>query len=761
MRKIILITVLIMACSASLYSQSIHGVVKNSNDSVVSYATVTLLEENDSAFVAGCVTQDDGTFSFNTYSQGRLLKISCVSYESVIIPATDSVTVRLKENANVLEDVTITGNRPTFKLEKGLFVSQIEGTVYSKLGKVTDVLRQLPMMSSEGISVIGRGAPLIYINNRRMKSSAELDRITSDMIKEIKIDLNPGAKYGSDVRAVLHIITNRPVGEGLGGNFMLRETVSSCWDTDGWLNLNYRKKGLDVFLSSSYDTYSKQHFQRNDTYDFMYEGKDVFAEYDGDGYNSSKNGNASIGFNYWITPKQSVGATYSFSKVFSFDQTQTYQNQMVTGGNKSFFETNTHAHTHNGSHNLSLYYENTFSDKLSMNIDGTYYHHDNYNKQTAVEDREGNVSTLVPVTRSHSDMGALKTAFVSKIFKGELEYGFETTYTSYRQDYQLDNDDYTGILKQSDNESRQTAARVFVNFSREIKNLFTQIGLKYEYTNYDYLSSGTRLDESCKTYHYVLPSLSVSYRLNNTNLMLSYNIYTNRPSYSDLDATLYYISSIRYHQGNSQLKTTYNHNVSLLASYKDLQLTIDYSYLKDATIVWFDLMDGMPAVLSTTKNFSYPNFYMNLSYSPTFFKIWKPSLNVWMYKQWLTYEGESYNRPSFGMQWKNMVNFPKNWTVIANVSGHLKGHNDTYMAFPSLNFSMSVQKMIKNCWVRAGVTNLFNAKEKGSSQYANVYTSHYVNYFNPSFYVIFSYSFNPAKERYKGKTAGQSEIDRL
>ena len=678
-----------------------------------------------------------------------------------MMPAADSVSVLLKENAQVLKDVTITGNRPTFKLEKGQFVSQIEGTVYGKLGKVTDVLRQLPMMSSEGISVIGRGTPLIYINNRRMKSSAELDRITSDMIKEIKMDLNPGAKYGSDVRAVLHIITNRPVGEGLGGSLGLMEAVSSCWNTDGWLNLNYRKKNLDIFLSSSYDTYHKQHYQRNDTYSFMYEGKDVYAEYDGDGYNSSKSGNASLGFNYWITSKQSVGATYSFSRTFAFDQTQSYQNRMVTDGSESVFETDTHAHTHNGSHNLGIYYENAFSDKLSMNIDGTYYHYDNYNKQTAVEAREGNVSTLVPVTRSHSDLGALKTTFVSEVFQGELEYGFETTYTSYRQDYQLENDDYTGVLRQSDNESRQTAARVFVNFSREVKNIFTQVGLKYEYTDYDYFSSGIRMDESCKTYHYVLPSLSVSYRLNNTNLMLSYNIYTNRPSYSDLDETIHYISSIRYHQGDSQLKTTYNHNISLSASYKDLQLTLDYSYLKDAAITLFDLMDGMPAVLSTTKNFSYPNFYVNLSYSPTFFKIWKPSLNVWMYKQWLTYDGASYNRPHFGMQWKNMIKFPKNWTVIANLSGNLKGNSDTYMALPSLKFSMSVQKIMKKCWIRAGVTDLFNAKEKGYSQYANVYGSHRVNFFNPSFYVVFSYTFNPAKKRYKGNTAGQSEIDRL
>ena len=72
-----------------------------------------------------------------------------------------------------------------------MFISSIQGTVFSKLGKATDVLQQLPMMmSSDGLSVLGRGTPLIYINNKLMRNSSELQRISSDMIKDIKIDMN-------------------------------------------------------------------------------------------------------------------------------------------------------------------------------------------------------------------------------------------------------------------------------------------------------------------------------------------------------------------------------------------------------------------------------------------------------------------------------------------------------------------------------------------------------------------------------------------
>lgn len=68
---------------------------------------------------------------------------------------------------------------------------------------------------------------------------------------------------------------------------------------------------------------------------------------------------------------------------------------------------------------------------------------------------------------------------------------------------------------------------------------------------------------------------------------------------------------------------------------------------------------------------------------------------------------------------------------------------------------------VKNLWVKLAASNLFNAKEKGYSEYNGVYTSHWVDNRQPSISLTISYSFNPAKSKYKGKTAGEDELRRL
>ncbi len=761
MYKYLIALILSIAYPMCSSSQNIYGTVIGEHHTKLSLATVALLEKSDSSFISGVVSNDDGGFSFKTNPANRLIKVSCVGYKTTIVSAADSVTILLHSLEQNIKEVTVTASRPTFKMSQGMFISSIQGTVFSKLGKATDVLQQLPMMSSDGISVLGRGTPLIYINNKLMRNSSELQRISSDMIKDIKIDMNPGAKYGSNVRAVIFITSVKPVGEGLGGDLSFQESVSNYWNTDGGLNLNYRKKDIDFFLCTTYNTFSDAHSYRKDEYNFKYNNNDIYANYKGDGYQSAKYGFISVGFNDQISAKQSIGATYSFSRVFNNNMTQTYHNQMIMDSGTSEFDTSNHNFTQNGSHTMSVYYENKFNDKLSLNIDGTYAHYNNYNKQTVNTTGKDNSSTLIPASRSNSDMAAIKSIFTSPIALGKLEYGFETTYTRYRQKYNVENNDYNGELKNSDNESRQTAANLFVNYSREFGKLYTQMGVKYEYTTYDYDSNGKRIDESSRTYNYILPSLTLSYSMKSLSLALSYNIYTNRPSYSQLDDGLQYISDFRYYKGNSQLKPTYNHDISLTASYRDFQLTCDYTYSKDAIITWFDVMESTPAVLSTDKNFSYSNIYSTISYSPTLFRIWKPSWNIQMYKQWLTYDGLSYNHPSYMIEWKNLITLPKDWKIIVNANGHLRGNADTYMARPMMRMNMAVQKKMNNCRLKFGVSDVFNSKEKGYSQYVNAYTSHYVNNYNPTFYLTFTYSFNPAQSKYKGKSAGQSEINRL
>ncbi len=473
MHKTVFLLLSLVASVVGVEAQNISGKVVDERGAAVSYVTVALLEASDSSFVTGVIAGDDGSFTMAGQADNRLVKVSGVGYRTVILSAATYMSILLHPSEQSMKEVTVTASRPVFKMKEGQFVSHIQGTVFSQLGKAVNVLQQLPMMSSDGTTVLGKGTPLVYINNRRMRDWNELDRIASDMIKDIRIDMNPGAKYSSDVRAVIFITTVKPVGEGLGGEIGLQESASDYWNNRGWLNLNYRRKGLDVFLSGSLNAFSNSRYRREDAYAFEYNGKDVDASYDGDGYESSKSGYVSVGFNELITPKQSVGATYAFTRVFSSNASQEYQNRLSMGADVSDFATGIHAFSHSSNHNIGVYYENVFSDHLSLNVDGSYAHYANYNRQSIVDTREEDNSTLTPVSRSSADMGAVKTVVASSLAGGKLEYGFETTFTRYRQKYDVEaggND----VLRNSDNLSRQSALDVFVNYSRNFGKVYTQ-----------------------------------------------------------------------------------------------------------------------------------------------------------------------------------------------------------------------------------------------------------------------------------------------
>lgn len=761
MKRYILFLSAALVCSVYSKGQSISGRVMENDSTSISFATVSLLQANDSTYILGDMSNEDGSFSFNASPANKLVRISYIGYKTIVLPAKECMTVLLEPSEQSMKEVVVTATRPTFKLDKGMFISNIQGTVYSKLGKAIDVLQQLPMMGSNGVSVLGRGTPLVYINNKLMRSWNELERIPSNMIKEIKIDMNPGSKYSSNVRAVLFITTLKPVGEGLGGTLTMKESVSSCWETDGWLDLNYRTKGLDVFLSSSFGTFANSHYKRQDTYDFQHAGKNINARYVGDGYNSSKSGFVSIGFNNQFTNNQSLGATYTFNRLFASNSNQNFHNYMQKDNVLTEFGTSAHQFLQNGNHNVSLYYENKFSNRLTLNIDGTYAHNNSNGKQTVVDVQNSHSSTLVPVTETNSDMAALKTVFTSSVGNAKLEYGFETTYTHFHQKYNVENNNYTGVLTANDNSSEQKAANVFANYSRSFGKLYTQLGVKYEYADYDYFDNGKLLSSSSRTYHRILPSVYFSYPINRLSLMLSYNIYAQCPSYSQLDEGMQYISDFRYNKGNSLLRPTYEHEISFNASYGDFQFITNYSYQKDAIITWFEVMQQIPAILSSDVNHSYSSLYASLSYAPTLFRIWKPSWNIWGNKQWLTYDGLRYNRPQIGLQWKNLFILPKNWFIVLNTNGNRRGNVDTYMAQPTIRMDFAIQKNMKNWWIKLSALNIFNAKEKGYSRYAKIYTSHYVDNRQPTICLTVSYSFNPPKSKYKGQTAGQSELNRL
>ena len=68
-------------------AQSITGRIIEEQAQPMPFANVVLVNRADSAFIAGAVTKDDGTFSINTDKQDGLLKVSSIGYITKYIDA--------------------------------------------------------------------------------------------------------------------------------------------------------------------------------------------------------------------------------------------------------------------------------------------------------------------------------------------------------------------------------------------------------------------------------------------------------------------------------------------------------------------------------------------------------------------------------------------------------------------------------------------------------------------------------------------------
>ena len=77
MKRLILFSMMCLVAIAST-AQDISGRVIDEQAQSMPFANVVLVNCADSAFIAGAVTKDDGTFSINTDKQDGLLKVSSI-----------------------------------------------------------------------------------------------------------------------------------------------------------------------------------------------------------------------------------------------------------------------------------------------------------------------------------------------------------------------------------------------------------------------------------------------------------------------------------------------------------------------------------------------------------------------------------------------------------------------------------------------------------------------------------------------------------
>ena len=668
-----------------------------------------------------------------------------------------------------LGEVVVKAHLPQYKKTHEGLLTNVAGTVLSKMGTAEDVLKHVPSIvkKKDGYEVVGKGTPIIYINGRKMQDISELDNIKSSDIKSVEVIQNPGADYDASVNSVIKIKTIKKKGEGIGF-----DTRSVYWynkhdNTIQQVNMNYRHNGLNLFATYKF---SDATWMQKATYEKAVHVDTLWQQHNNNEVTGRIESHRLIsGFSYDFNANHSIGARYTLTSP-GYSRSKGFFDSQVTADGKFYDYIKTDGLTvdkDSPSHQLNAYYNGTLG-KTTIDLNTDLYFSTNrayaYSDEQSQEHDSRNVNSK---NRVNNKMVATKLVITSPLLGGNLSYGAEYINTHRNDDYEVNR---TDLLANSYSKLEEQTASPFIQYARLTPIGNITAGLRYEYVRFKYYDAGIYQPEQSRSFRNLFPTISYGAKIGKVMAQLSYSVKTSRPSYSQLSNNVSYMNRFTRQTGNPYLDNETNHRVELSGVWKFIQFMVNYKDSRNAIIYWAEQMPGNEAVtMISRKNVkSLKSMTAYISAAPKI-GIWAPQINLGMQKPWFTLHTDvaSYrlNRPIFMGNFNNAFSLPCGITLNVDYRYQSKGNTmNVYLAKEqhvldvsisksflkdALTFEIKGNDLLYKCW---DADLLYNQKMELLQVSKRV---------TRDLQLTLRYKFNTTRSKYKGTGAGNAELNRL
>jgi len=767
--KLSLCLCLLMGAALQLHAQTtMTGRVVDEQQQPVPYANVVLLSLPDSVFVQGMVTDKDGRFRFESMKsiKDKIVQISYIGYETVSCRCVgaDIGTIALAADAIMLDEAVVTASRVVHQLKNGNLVTDVANSPLSKEHNTMDILKKIPGMTMNrgSLEVFGTGAPIIYVNGRKVNSSDELSILDPKNIKDVELITNPGSKYDAEGKAVLNIRT-LVRDDGWSAKVDLTAKQGRRFSNNEVANFVFKNKGLTltgIYSFTDMRVKSEQLFKNE-----LQDDEKVTWSYD-DLLNSRSNikqHNYQLSVDYSLNKNHALGVRYDGNantwKSNSDDKNVALKNSEYYTEVNSASRYKTTGHIHHG----NAFYYGQLSKQLRLEVNMDYVDKKNDQNQHVeeVSDMDSRIVNINTITDSKL-YGSRLDLIYNFNRGGKLSIGGE--FSKVDVDGLLDNRDE--IVQNSKFNNREKKWAGYAMYDVALGKVFLNAGVRYENVHSDMNNLLDASENISKTYKDWFPSLALTTSLGKVRTSLSYAVRTTRPAFDVLNSKAYYSNRFFQQYGNPQIKPQQSHNIQASFNYRFLNVRLGYSYIKDFIGSVLSSQDNI--LISSWKNYNKAQqLSANVSASKTY-SFWNVTLATGIVAPFITldYKGEDYknNTPKVYVQLNNYLTLPADFGITLDFMYTNGGSKNIWKFKPTYTLDIGVRKSLwkKRIDISLQANDLFQGLiYKYDSRINNVTFYQREDQDRRNISVSIVYRFNNLKSKYRGKGSANDELRRL
>jgi hypothetical protein len=591
----------------------IKGVVNDSSNKPIQYATVGIYKNKDGKPLSVTYTDEKGSFTLNySFSGEHWLMISHGGYENYWLNLSaekdlSSLQIQLKNSVSELQGVTVKSTRRLVTMREDGISYNVENDPMANSDKALDLLRKTPMVSVDGdgsVTVNGQTSFRVLVNGRETAQFARnvteaLKSFPGSIIKRIDIITNPSAKYDAEgVGGIINIITKKNV-VGYNAtvsawtNFFNPFDWSSNVSPGGNATLNMKKGKVGIVAGLVYD--GNKNLTNRITESIQALIPSTFSKRTGEGISTSNtySPEGNLELSYEIDSLNTISIYGTFDRTRNEDQNKKDFELIGTSAASSIMSTFEDAQTRrsidwsSGFDYIKKFKSNPLKE-FSIKLLGVFgeANLDNTSEQI---NSSGNNRFVLNDNYSNDRQYTIQTDYILPGKNSStLEIGAKAILRKAISDYEsyiktVATDPYVVNPVNSDNfRYDQNVYSTYVSKRFRLGKFNFRTGLRMEHTVIDgnFIRSNTIVEQS---YTKVLPNLLISTRLKNgQQITFSYSQRINRPYVRLLNPFINNIDSLNVTTGNPdldpQLTHVFNSQFSINGKRLFTTFSIGYSF---------------------------------------------------------------------------------------------------------------------------------------------------------------------------------------